>query len=82
MNLTANTSPSVGAVKTGGGSAIVQSNFNGANAFRFFSGDSVASSTAPTNSNTYTVSYIVNVAGDQAAGVYSTTMTYICTGFF
>jgi hypothetical protein len=82
MNLTSNSSPSVGAVESGPGNATVKTDFGTVNNFRFFSGDSVASSTGPTQSNTYTVSYIVNVAGDQAAGVYTTTLTYICTGFF
>lgn len=54
--------------------------------FMFADGDTVASSTngglGPTNSQIFTVSYIVNVPGNQAAGTYTTTLTYICTPTF
>jgi hypothetical protein len=42
----------------------------------------VASAALPTNANTFTSSYIVNIGGAQAAGVYTATMTYICTASF
>lgn len=55
--------------------------------FKFLSGDVVADSSnggtaGPTNSQKYTASYIVNVAGNQLAGTYTTTLTYICTPTF
>jgi hypothetical protein len=59
--------------------------------FKFVSGDSVANSAydgasnntlGPTNSQVYTASYAVNVAGNQLAGTYTTTLTYICTPTF
>lgn len=54
--------------------------------FKFVSGDVVANSanggTGPTDAQIYTVSYIVNVPGSQAAGNYTTTLTYICTATF
>jgi len=54
--------------------------------FKFVSGDSVANSAfntpGPTNSQIYTASYIVNVPGSQAAGTYTSTLTYICTASF
>lgn len=54
--------------------------------FKFTSGDVVANSAnggaGPTNSQVYTVSYMVNVAGNQASGTYTTTLTYICTATF
>jgi hypothetical protein len=34
---------------------------------------------SPTNSQRYTATYIVNVPGNQPAGGYTTTLTYICT---
>lgn len=96
MNLVANTtatsSPAIGANIT---PASGTTGFNGQaltgyatpDTFKFNSGDSVANSayggsTAPSNAQIYTVSYIVNVPGDQAAGVYTTTLTYICTATF
>ncbi len=60
-------------------------------AFKFTSGDIVANSyngytvgvnTAATDAQIYTVSYIANVPGSQAAGTYVTTLTYICTPTF
>ena len=54
--------------------------------FKFVSGDTVATSTnggaGPTNGQIFAASYIVNVAGNQLAGTYTTTLTYICTATF
>ena len=54
--------------------------------FKFVSGDTVAASdddgAGPTNSQLFTKSYIVNVPGSQAAGTYTTTLTYIATATF
>ena len=59
--------------------------------FKFVSGDVVANSAfdgasnttpGPTNSQVYTASYAVNVAGNQLAGTYVSTLTYICTPTF
>ncbi len=81
-NLKANTTPSVGANVTGTGTATATANYNTADQFRFVTGDSVASVAAATNANTFTVSYLVNVPGSQAAGTYTATMTYIATATF
>jgi hypothetical protein len=61
--------------------------YNTVDNFKFVSGDSVANSgysasLGPTNSQIYTASYIVNVAGNQASGTYISTLTYICTATF
>lgn len=82
INLKANTTPSVGSNVSGSGSGTATTNYNTADSFRFVSGDSVASATAATNSNTYTVSYIANIAGSQTAGSYATTLTYTATATF
>lgn len=54
--------------------------------FKFGTGNSVAASDfntpGPTNAQIFTVSYIVNVAGSQIAGSYTSTLTYICTPTF
>lgn len=54
--------------------------------FKFVSSDTIANSdnggAGPTNSQIYTASYIVNVAGSQVAGTYTTTLTYVCTATF
>jgi len=79
-NVRANTG--VGADVTGPGTATGSGGYNTANSFRFFSGDTVAGVAGVTKSNLFTNSYIVNVGGDQAAGTYTATMTYICTATF
>ena len=60
--------------------------YNTADTFKFTSGDSIASSSngglGPSNGQIYTVSYVVNVAGNQASGSYTSTLTYICTATF
>jgi hypothetical protein len=81
-NVRANTVPAVGANVTGAGTAAGAGGYNTANAFRFFTGDTVAAVAGVSKSNLFTNSYIVNVGGDQAAGVYTATMTYICTATF
>ncbi len=54
--------------------------------FKFVSGQTIADSGLggmdPSDAQIYTVSYIVNVPGSQAAGTYTTTLTYICTPTF
>lgn len=54
--------------------------------FKFAAGNAVAASDfntpGPTNAQIFTASYIVNVAGSQIAGSYTTTLTYICTPTF
>jgi hypothetical protein len=82
LNLRANATPAVGANVAGPGSGVASATYGTTNQYRFVSGDVVASAGAPTDANTYTASYIVNIGGAQAAGVYTATMTYICTANF
>ena len=82
INLKANTTPSVGSNSSGAGSGVAATNYNTADSFRFVTGETVASASAATNSNTYTTSYIANIGGVQAPGSYSTTLTYIATATF
>lgn len=65
--------------------------YNTADVYKYVTGDPVANSAydgasnntlGPTNSQVYTASYIVNVAGNTYAGTYTTTLTYICTPTF
>lgn len=91
LNLVANTIPVVGSALTPVSDGInfkgeASTGFSTANSFLYTSGSQVADSaysgTGPTDSQIYTVSYIVNVPGNQAAGTYTTTLTYICTATF
>jgi hypothetical protein len=57
------------------------------NVFRFTtSGAAIAKSdnggAGPTDSQIYTISYIVNANGAQAVGTYTTTLTYVCTATY
>jgi hypothetical protein len=81
-NVRANTTPAIGSDVSGIGSGTGSGGYDSANAFRFFTGDVVASAAGATDNNTYTNSYIVNVGGIQTAGLYSATLTYICTATF
>lgn len=83
-NVVANTVPSVGVNPDNslGGTGAGFGGYASSNGFRFFSGDTVATAPSSTKGTLYTNSYIVNMAGDQTAGLYTTTLTYICTGTF
>ena len=69
---------------TGGGNCTSA----GCAQFTFNTGATVAdslvgnNSTGASDAQIYTVSYIVNVPGSQAAGTYATTLTYICTATY
>ncbi len=84
INLKANTTPSVGTNVTGSGSGVptAASGYDVADFFKFVSGNTIAGATAPTNSNTYTVSYVANIDGSTPAGAYTTTITYVATPNF
>ena len=82
LNLRSNATPTFGADPTGAGSGVFTGTYGAPNQYRFNSGDPVATAALPTNANTFTSSYIVNIGGSQAAGVYTSTMTYIATANF
>jgi hypothetical protein len=93
MNLKLNTTPAVGAevAPSPDGTNLrgqAKAGFNTVNNYKFntATSDTVAASDfntpGATNSQVYTVSYVVNVTGNQAPGTYTTTLTYICTPTF
>ena len=83
VNLRANTSPVVGGDPDGASSnATPMNNYNTPNLFMFKDGDIVATASNVSLVRRFTVSYMVNVPPDLRAGVYTTTLTYICTGRF
>lgn len=83
INLADNTSPDIGASPTGPGTnGVVAPAYSTPNRFLFNNGDVVASSNGVTRNRKYTASYILNVPAGQPPGVYSTTLTYVCTGNF
>ena len=79
LNLVANSTPSVGANVTGAGSGAAGTGYGTANNFKFATGDQVASAAGPTNSNSYTISYLANIDAVTNPGAYSTVLTYVAT---
>ncbi|MGH7240070.1 MAG: hypothetical protein ACREHG_08400, partial [Candidatus Saccharimonadales bacterium] len=82
LNLVANSNPVIGQDPSGPGVGTVTSNYDQPNIFRFDSGETLATSTTPSNYRKYTVSYIVNRPAGQTPGIYATTMTFIALGNF
>jgi len=82
INLRANTTPPVGADVQGPGTAQPTANYNLANKFSFKSGDAIVAAGHSSDWQRFTASYIVNVNAAQPPGVYSTTLTYICSAAF
>ena len=82
INLRANTAPSVGTDISGTGSGSVAAGYATPNVFRFQNGDIVATSPISTEYNRYTISYLVNIPTNQAAGRYASTITVIATTTF
>jgi hypothetical protein len=82
LNLKANNSPAGGLEASGNGSGAPLIGYNKPNFYQFNSGDNIASYFKPDYDRLYTASYIVNVPANQAAGVYVSTLTYICVATF
>lgn len=83
INLRANDSPNVGADPDGdSANANPTPNYNTPNKFMFKSGDVIASAPNVSLVRRFTMSYVVNSPEDLRPGVYTTTLTYICTGRF
>lgn len=82
INLRANANPVIGEEPIGPGTASVAPNYGVANKFMYAPGDSVVTAVHSQDYRKFTVSYIVNIANAQPAGVYATTLTYICLANF
>jgi hypothetical protein len=83
INLVANTDPLVGQDPDGAfTNAVVAPDYATPNQFKFQDGDLVASAPNVSLVRRFTVSYIVNSPLDLRPGVYTTTLTYVCTGHF
>jgi hypothetical protein len=85
FNLTTNTAPAVGTSTSGSGSGSCAINavYCTANSFAYnTSGDVVASSSAPTQDNIFTISYVANILPTTKPGAYSATQTFICTAMY
>jgi len=82
FNLRANTTPPDGDDPSGPGTGAPTAFYDQPNSYRFDSGDTIISNTAPDNLREYTASYIVNVPATQAPGIYVSTLTYIALATF
>lgn len=82
MNFRNNTNPNVGDDPVGPGVATVSADYNTPNQFKFVSGDQVVSTATTTDLKKFTISFITNVNQNQAPGVYSTTISFICLANF
>jgi hypothetical protein len=65
-----------------GGSAVPDATYATPNSYQYANGSTLATSSGVTDYTRFTVSYIVNVAADQAPGVYNTTLTYTASATF
>ena len=83
INLTRNTVPVVGNDPDGDfTNAVAAPGYDQSNKFKYHDGDIVASSPNVSLVRRFTVSYIANTSQDLPAGVYTTTITFVCTGRF
>lgn len=82
FNLRANSSPGTGSDPAGPGLAMPQPAYNQPDFYRFASGDTIIANAGPDDVRLYTATYIANVPKTQAAGVYVSTLTYICLANF
>ena len=62
--------------------AVITPGYNVPNQYMYKDGDTVAESPGVNLGTIFTVTYIINNAPDLHAGVYTTTITYICSGRF
>jgi hypothetical protein len=83
----ANTAPAVAGSQAPSGVAPIGSastNYDTADQYAFVPSvaTNIANATSSANTTKYSVSYISNINSSQAAGSYTTTLTYVCTGTF
>lgn len=92
LNTTGTSDPAIGAEVAPGSDGTnlkgqPTTNYDEADKFMFVEGvaniaNSQQGGAGPSNGQVFTISYIVNVAGNTPAGTYTTTLTYICTATF
>ena len=85
VNMVANTSPSnIGANPDNGGYGfgVASANYSTPNAYRFVSGETIASAPKSSGVTNYTLSYLVNVAGLTPGGQYKSDITLIVVGTY
>lgn len=82
INLRSNSNPNVGIDPVGPGVATVSAGYNTPNQFKFVAGDQLVSTATTTDLKKFTISFVTNINQNQAPGVYSTTVSFICLANF
>lgn len=83
LNLRANSNPSIGAEPTGPGTGgSIKPAYSVPNQYLFNNGDVVVSSPGVDDLQKFTTSFVTNISKTQPAGVYTTTISYICLANF
>jgi hypothetical protein len=82
LNLRANSNPSFGLEPVGLGSSAPSPGYGTPDSYRFVNGESVTSTSLPTDFKIFTAAFIVNVSSSQPPGVYVATMTYTAVASF
>ncbi len=82
INFRSNSNPNVGIDPVGPGVAAVSAGYNTPNQFKFVAGDQVVGTNTTTDLKKFTISFVTNINQNQAPGVYSTTISFICLANF
>jgi hypothetical protein len=82
INLKANSNPAVGSEVVGPGTSNASAGYDTPDQFKFQNGDTLVSIGNSNSNRKFTVSYITNISPAQQAGVYATTISYICFANF
>ena len=82
INLRNNSVLGFGADPVGPGVGQITTNYNQPNLYTYNNGDVVVTASTPSDNQTFTVSYLVNVDKIQPPGQYATTITYVCLANF
>jgi hypothetical protein len=82
INLRSNSNPNVGIDPVGPGVAAVSPGYDTPNQFKFVAGDQLVSTSTTTDLRKFTISFVTNINQNQAPGVYSTTVSFICLANF
>lgn len=82
LNLRSNSGLGIGANPTGPGTANPTANYNIPNRYSFQPGDTLVTVGNSNDNRKFTASFIANISNGQAAGIYATTISYICLANF
>ena len=82
LNLRDNNNPNIGSEPAGYPAGTIAGQYNNTDFFKFQNNDTLVTSATTSDFQKFTVSYITNIPSTQAAGIYTTTITYIALANF